>query len=1015
MGRGRVNLPPELVVRGFVKLDELRSGAEADVLLAEDESGAEWVVKLYRPGLTFDDVASELLAEADSAHVVRIAESGFSSEFDQRFEVLEYCEPGSLRDALDRGERFDLTEIVRELAEALEHIHSLRVGNEEDRRLVHRDVKPENVLVRSVRPLDLVLGDFGLARMIAGSVHLTNRQQGSRAYAPPSGEGNSTGWDWWSLGMLVAELAAGIHPFKVDDDWLSEAAIDHLLSQGPVDLSSLDDARVAHLCRGLLTRRTADRWGAKEVRRWLAGEQVPVAADRGADRRVQGVLFNDAEYTDPVELALALQERWDEVVERLMQRTDQLLVQQVEVFLAGHDLPAAVSTLSGSTNPHLRLASLLIELNPHLPPLYRRHDIRPLSLARDLSDTSDPRAEQVVDLIESPKYGLIETRVLPLWRGLEGMEAAPDAERRVQEAREYLAECRAVLSEQGLGEEGATELTARVYAAALDPSVLDRARDVLARTDTEHARQVSWWSDIAVDTKPYSVLLALVTEGLATNEATAEERAAAEARERRRIERRDRRRRIRRRLTALFAVAAGAAVGGLSGMWLWPPGYTEFTNGSIGGMERLMSTADKYRMMVGNSDGRDELRAGAAQLGMIYGVVTLIVACVLLSRWRLAGLLLGALALGGAAVATWLIPTQAAAGDYQPMYGGTHCAHDVNLPSEPPWYELCKFSHGDGVELVVMAVPHPDVGPPEVHSATALADWRVDARAVSASMYGETVVASDGEEIRAFDGRSGDALWTVQMADVRAAAGLDDDDTVGVRLTDLSDWTYVSSRLLPTSVLDEAASGSVFVVVQESFYRQGEALLDAADGGIVAVASVGSRGWLVPGAHDPDQSAAPDTLPAPDHSAAPGNLPAPDYAAQFLSIVNPLNCALQARYNVELFVMGEDLEFSVDEWPMLQSPLNDAWAKEGAAWRQAASAVTSSTWPIALHADIDLLLEQWTAEAEQAERLATAGTLEEWNAAATNVEVFDERASDALRGQLDLPPAAESLRGVSCP
>jgi serine/threonine protein kinase len=527
-----VNLPPELAER-FSIVEELGSGGEGFVLLVQDAAGAEFVVKLYHPNLAFDDKASSLLVSADRAHVLSM-EPGRTAD-GSRFEVLEWCEPGTLRDLLNDGRRLDVAEVVAELASALEHIHGLRLDGDPDARLVHQDLKPDNVMVRTLEPFDLVLGDFGLARMIAGSRHFTNRQQGSRAWAPPSGEAVTAGWDWWSLGMIVAEVAGGRHPFCVDGEWLSDAAISDHLSQSPVDLSDIDDDRVRTLCRGLLTRRTTDRWGASEVQRWLAGETVRVVADvGGGERRRRTVLFNGTEYAEPVELALALQQDWDQAQERLIQRTDGgALSQQVALLLAAAGLADAESLLKDTDHPPTRLANLLAEMNPDLPPIYRGHDIRPTALAFGL--TSETSAAAHVRLIEDPKGGLGQVGVLTSWRDLEGMADAPSVESRFQEARSFL-----LRHDKTLGLlEGRTvdKIKAATYAAAVQPESVEVTRRSLAELDATAAAAQAWWKALAADGSDYAPVLALLAEPFAreqTNKAHAKAEAERQAAERKR-------------------------------------------------------------------------------------------------------------------------------------------------------------------------------------------------------------------------------------------------------------------------------------------------------------------------------------------------------------------------------------------------------------------------------------------------------------------------------------------------
>lgn len=77
--------------------------------------------------------------------------------------------------------------------------------------IAHRDLKPGNVFVRSVDPLDLVLGDFGFARDLAmsseymsvvGVFHYTAPEAALGGLASPAG-------DWWALEIIVYELLTG--------------------------------------------------------------------------------------------------------------------------------------------------------------------------------------------------------------------------------------------------------------------------------------------------------------------------------------------------------------------------------------------------------------------------------------------------------------------------------------------------------------------------------------------------------------------------------------------------------------------------------------------------------------------------------------------------------------------------------------------------------------------------------------------------------------------------------------
>lgn len=134
--------------------------------------------------------------------------------------VTEYHPAGDLHTLLlMKGSRLDAVRFyMAELLIALEHIHSKRV--------VHRDVKPENVFIDNDG--HIVLGDFGLARKL-GAGKECKEMFGTPAYTPPevfAGRPYGHEVDIWAFGVMLYELITGREAFKSttvpqnDPNWL---------------------------------------------------------------------------------------------------------------------------------------------------------------------------------------------------------------------------------------------------------------------------------------------------------------------------------------------------------------------------------------------------------------------------------------------------------------------------------------------------------------------------------------------------------------------------------------------------------------------------------------------------------------------------------------------------------------------------------------------------------------------------------------------------------------------------
>jgi eukaryotic-like serine/threonine-protein kinase len=197
---------------------ELGRGGMATVYLAEDvKHGRRVAIKVLNPELHAAVGAERFLREIGTAarlnhpHILPLHDSGEAAGF--LFYVMPYVQEESLRDRLDREKQLPVDDALRiagEIAEALDYAH--RNG------VVHRDVKPENILLGSGHAL---VADFGIARAIAaqGESRLTETGLGvgTPVYMSPeqaSGDAAVDGRsDVYSLAAVLYEMLAGDPPY----------------------------------------------------------------------------------------------------------------------------------------------------------------------------------------------------------------------------------------------------------------------------------------------------------------------------------------------------------------------------------------------------------------------------------------------------------------------------------------------------------------------------------------------------------------------------------------------------------------------------------------------------------------------------------------------------------------------------------------------------------------------------------------------------------------------------------
>ena len=203
----------ELVLDRYRPLRPLGSGGSGSVWLARDErTGLEVALKIIaREGKAADRAEREAEAASRLRHERCLRAYGFGSDSGHVYIAYEYVGGCTLREAMRGGELRDgqAVEAAAQILDGLAHAHA--------RGIVHRDVKPSNVLLAEGDGISVRLLDFGLAQFDeAETLTAVGDVPGTLAYISPErlrGEEACPASDIWGVGILLWEALAGKHPF----------------------------------------------------------------------------------------------------------------------------------------------------------------------------------------------------------------------------------------------------------------------------------------------------------------------------------------------------------------------------------------------------------------------------------------------------------------------------------------------------------------------------------------------------------------------------------------------------------------------------------------------------------------------------------------------------------------------------------------------------------------------------------------------------------------------------------
>jgi hypothetical protein len=214
MAQPALAVPSSAPVLGrYHPIRPLGSGGSGSVWLAHDEvTGLEVALKIVaREGRAAARAEREAEAASRLRHpyCLRSYELGHDSR--HVYIVYEYVPGRTLREAMRAGAVDDATavEAAAQILEGLAHAHA--------RGIVHRDVKPANVILVEGDEVSVRILDFGLAVMDhVDTLTASGDVPGTLAYVPPerlAGEDATPASDVWAVGVLLWEALAGGHPF----------------------------------------------------------------------------------------------------------------------------------------------------------------------------------------------------------------------------------------------------------------------------------------------------------------------------------------------------------------------------------------------------------------------------------------------------------------------------------------------------------------------------------------------------------------------------------------------------------------------------------------------------------------------------------------------------------------------------------------------------------------------------------------------------------------------------------
>lgn len=207
-----------------------------------------------------DHIANEIKILSMIDHPFVIKFDGFTQDEKYLYLALELINGGELFTYLRGVGRFPVDQArvyIAQIVSIFEYLHS--------KNIIYRDLKPENILIHKSGYLKLT--DFGFAKIVEGRTYTLC---GTPEYLAPEiilNKGHGKPVDWWTCGILLYEMIAGIDPFSDDDPMMVYQKILKGKIKFPSGFDSNAKSLVKHLLESDLTKRYGNlKGGVKDIK-----------------------------------------------------------------------------------------------------------------------------------------------------------------------------------------------------------------------------------------------------------------------------------------------------------------------------------------------------------------------------------------------------------------------------------------------------------------------------------------------------------------------------------------------------------------------------------------------------------------------------------------------------------------------------------------------------------------------------------------------------------------------------